>query len=486
MDEIIFAVWLTFKVFFIVLLIYFVVNGLDDLLIDAVYYLRKIYRFLFKRQYVRPIQLEQLLAVPQKPIAMLIPAWDESNVIRHMLTNTIATQRYQNYVIFVGTYPNDQATRLEVQKVREKYKNVEFVITPADGPTNKADCLNWVWQGILFYEKQHNVEFQIFVMHDAEDVIHPLEFLYLNYLIPRFHFVQIPVFPFPTSLWNFTNGVYMDEFAEFHTKDLRVREILSDALPSAGVGTALSREILQYLASIRKNQLFDVSSVTEDYLMGISLKDFPGRKIFLQQEVALPQEQKEPLATREFFPQSFRASTRQKSRWIMGISLQGWKAGWSNSFGTNYFLFRDRKAFIGNFVTVFGYLIVLAFIISELINRFSNWYYMPPLIELNSFFVYLIGIVFVLFIWRIFNRFYASYKIYGLAHASLVLPRLLYGNILNFCATLLALKRFLKAWRTGTTPAWGKTEHAYPTEEQLKSYHKKLGDILLEKKIYYF
>jgi adsorption protein B len=146
-----FALWFSFRALFITLIILFLLNGLDDLFVDFLFYGRKLYRLVFRRRVVVPVTVERLNAVPEQPAAIMIPAWDESAVIRRMLLNTIGTLHYRNYRIFVGTYPNDEATRMEVEKVREIYANVEAIVTPADGPTNKADCLNWVYQGIRTY-----------------------------------------------------------------------------------------------------------------------------------------------------------------------------------------------------------------------------------------------------------------------------------------------------------------------------------------------
>jgi bacteriophage N4 adsorption protein B len=481
MSEILFAVWFFFRVFFIFLLFVFVLFGLDDLWIDVVYYVRAIYRGLFRRKRVRPVTLQQLKSVPEKPIAIMVPAWDESAVIGRMLRHTLKSVIYRDFRIFVGTYPNDEATRREVQKVREEDPRVELVTTPAPGPTNKADCLNWVLQGIRVFEKDHGMEFAIFLMHDAEDVIHPLSLLYYNYLMPRIDFVQVPVFPFPAGWKNFTTGVYMDEFAENHTKLMRVRELIAGALPSAGVGTALSRRCLDHIAAERENQVFDISSVTEDYLMGLRLQDFPGKKIFLQQEAGIDPSlnSRAPIATREFFPSSFRASVRQKSRWIMGISLQGCSYGCKGKLGTNYFIFRDRKAALSNLVVALGYILIFFWLAGMVINCCTELY-LPPLIERGEIYAYLVYLVLFIFLWRIANRIYASWKIYGPLHGVLAVPRLFWGNIINFCATWLALKRYIHARRTGTVPEWGKTAHAFPTEEQMRRYHKRLGDILLE------
>ena len=129
--------------------VWIVISGLDDLFVDLVYYIRTGYRAIFRRHLIRPMTRKQLNACPEKPIAIMIPAWNESDVIDKMLLNTVTTLDYKNYHVFVGTYPNDEATLLAVEKVREIYPLVSALVTPANGPTNKADCLNWIIQGIF-------------------------------------------------------------------------------------------------------------------------------------------------------------------------------------------------------------------------------------------------------------------------------------------------------------------------------------------------
>ncbi len=491
-----FALWFSFRALFITLIILFLLNGLDDLFVDFLFYGRKLYRLVFRRRVVVPVTVERLNAVPEQPAAIMIPAWDESAVIRRMLLNTIGTLHYRNYRIFVGTYPNDEATRMEVEKVREIYANVEAIVTPADGPTNKADCLNWVYQGIRTYEKDHGIRFAYVVMHDAEDVVHPLSLKYYNYLIPRVHFIQLPVFPLEVKWTNLIVGVYMDEFAENHTKDLRAREILTSSLPCAGVGAAASHEAMDYLAIEHQNQVFDIGSLTEDYLMGIKLRGYPGRKIFLQQEsvrvevvrsagTGSSREKRvvEPIATREYFPSTFAASVRQKSRWILGIGLQGWKFGWTGSLRDDYFLFRDRKSLATNLLVVLGYVVAAYWFICRGVEVARPGLVIPPLIEPHEvYYTMLLGVL-GLFGWRIVNRIALTWHIYGWVHGLLAIPRLVVGNIINFWATCLAIQRYVASVRRGKVPEWGKTSHAFPSEDQLRAYHRKLGDLLLEHRL---
>lgn len=478
-----FYVWVVFRSLFIFLIIFFIVSGLDDLFQDIVYYLRWIFRALFRRKLVNPVTREQLNAVPEKAVAIMVPAWDESAVIGPMLLNTCSTLDYKNFVVFVGTYPNDEATRVEVEKIRDIYPNIEVAITPSDGPTNKADCLNWVYQGLLIYEMEHGVHFEIFVMHDSEDVIHPLSIKYYNYLIPRLDFIQLPVYPLEAKWTDLVIGVYMDEFAESHSKDLRIREALARSIPSAGVGTAMSRATIEFLASHHDNQIFDITSVTEDYLMGLKLEDFDGRKIFLQQDIERSgDERKEPIATRALFPTTFAAAVRQKSRWILGIALQGWSVGWGRSLGSGYYLFRDRKGVLTNILVVVGYVVFFWWAISGFLNNQFAGVDIPPLVETDEIWWNFSGLVLALFVWRIINRVGFTWRVYGLKFAVLAIPRLIYANVLNFCATLAAISEFASAKREGRVPEWKKTEHSFPSEEQLRRYRRRLGDILLDKR----
>lgn len=490
-EEILFWVWLSLRGMMLVLIFMFLISGLDDFFVDMVYYLRALVRATFKRKYRQPLTQERLASVPEKPIAIMVPAWDESAVIKAMLLNTLGSVQYRNYHIFVGFYANDGATEIAVGEVAEIYPQVQGVMVPHDGPTNKADCLNWVFQGIRTYEQDHDVRFDSLVLHDAEDVIHPLSLKFYNYLIPRFHFIQLPVFPLATHWSDFVTGTYMDEFAESHTKELRTREMIATTLPSAGVGTAVSREAMDFLAAAGGNQVFDISSLTEDYMFGLRLSQFSGKKMFLQQTLEVGgklglvykggRRPSEPLATRELFPSNFADAVRQKSRWILGITLQGWRAGWGHTLGDAYYLYRDRKSIVTNLAVFMGYILVLVTAAAWALNEVFGIRQLPPLVGSdNLLYVVAFRTVIVLLIWRILNRVISSARIYGPLHGALAVPRLIFGNYLNFIATCVAIGRYLRSRLAGQTPGWEKTSHAFPSDEQLRSYHRRLGDLLVD------
>jgi adsorption protein B len=151
------------------------ISSIDDLFIDVRYWVREIWRKLKIWPRYKALTPEQLRAVPEKPIAIMVPAWQEYDVIASMIENMVATLEYREFMVFVGTYPNDQRTIDEVERMRRRYKQLVRVPVPHDGPTCKADCLNWIVQSIEQTAKTRGIEFAGMVLHDSEDVLHPLE-----------------------------------------------------------------------------------------------------------------------------------------------------------------------------------------------------------------------------------------------------------------------------------------------------------------------
>src|SRR5262249_34267317 len=164
-------------------------------------------------------------------------------------------------------------------------------------------------------------------------------------------------------LTNWVAGTYLDEFAENHSKDLLVRELLSRVIPSAGGGTGLNRKVIDEMAGSRQDRIFNPNSLTEDYEIGCGLLPFKREGSLTQYSVFRSQvvvkgllrkrkeviRVRERVAVREFFPDRFRLAVRQKSRWVLGISLQGWKSlGWRGNFWVKYMLYRDRKSLLTN------------------------------------------------------------------------------------------------------------------------------------------
>src|SRR5688572_29710566 len=211
--------------FAVVLAALILVSGLDDAFVDAYYWLRRLGRR--KRCIGEGAGLDALLARPESSFAIMVPAWKEHDVIAAMVENTVKTLDYLAYRIFCGVYRNDPATAAEVDRMVARYPDrVTRVDVPHDGPTCKADCLNHIARRVLTEEHSSGKRFAGMVLHDSEDVIHPLELKLFNSLVPGKDLVQLPVFSLDRAWHEFTAGTYIDDFAESHGKDMAVREAL--------------------------------------------------------------------------------------------------------------------------------------------------------------------------------------------------------------------------------------------------------------------
>lgn len=478
--------------------ILFVVSGLDDLFIDIWYWVRYPYRAWKMRQYV-PLQYETLLETPEKPIAVLIPCWGEANVIGSMLRHNTHAIDYTNYIFFVGVYPNDLDTIAEVRAAMAGNSHIQCVIGKQPGPTNKAANLNQIYQAIKQYETTQEEPFQMIVFHDSEDVIHPLSFKLYNHIIPRKDMIQLPVFPMVAPLYQFTHWLYADEFAENHTKNITVRESMGCHIPSAGVGTAFARRVIEVLEKDNDGKPFSETSVTEDYRTSLIVRQYGFKQIFLTHAIRrtvwkrkgwlkpryVECKVKERVATRAMFPEEYIKAVRQKTRWIIGIVFQEWEhTPWPGAWRLRYSVMHDRKAFMTHFINGAGYLIFLFWL-------FYRWYTdsdpsYPSLQEQINFepWVWQLIVItsFIMFA-RLVQRFIATYRVYGVLPAMLAIPRACYGNFLNMHAVLRAYGIYFMASgkkKRKKPVAWDKTEHTFPGRHLLVPYRKRLGDLLLE------
>ena len=336
-------------------------SGLDDLFLDLCATYFGVSRWWRRRGRGLVRDGEGVIWPDHRPversIALFIPAWREDAVIEKMLDHNIAAISYSNYQIFLGVYPNDMRTLSRVRASEAKYTRVHHVLCPHDGPTSKADCLNWVYRGMLCYEEQNGCRFEIVLHHDAEDVIHPKSLAWISRYGQHYQMVQMPVLPLPTPWWELTHGTYCDDFAQSSLRDLQVRQRLGGFLPSCGVGTAYQRGALDRLAWNNGGDPFRAKSLTEDYEVGLELDRLGNSQVLLDAK-ALGNHTL--AATREYFPRQWRGAVRQRARWVAGITLQSWQeTGWNAGPGQLYWLWRDRKGLLNNPLTVAANLIFL-------------------------------------------------------------------------------------------------------------------------------
>ena len=469
-------------------------SSLDDLFLDVCFFFVWL-RSRWRRAPLYGFPLSPPRAQRERKIALAIPCWEEAGVIREMLENNLTAINYGNYEAWVGLYPNDTATIDEVVRCKARFPRIRYVICPHAGPTTKADCLNWIMEGIRRREEATGERYEIFLQHDAEDVIPPSSLRVINDHIGHYDMVQFPVFPLPTPVWDITHGTYGDEFAEFHLKELPLRVQLGGFLPSAGVGTAYRREALEKLLAAHGDQLFDPTSLTEDYFTGLELHRLGCKQLFLR----LPSEGRAgassrdeliltgkpttsgPFAVRSYFPRSFRNAIRQRARWITGIGLQSWQRfGWRAGRGQLYWLWRDRKGLVGHPVTLLANAI-FCYGLARWVwahGTGTPWHF-GAIVLSQPIFVWLLLINFGTLTWRLAVRSVCSAKIYGWGHALTTPIRAPWSNLIKFCATWKAIVGFAVSRLRDRPLQWVKTSHAYPSLQVLMKYRQRLGDILV-------
>lgn len=462
------------------------VHQLDELFMDANYLLRGLHR-----RARRVIPWGALERVPQKHVAILVPAWREAGVIRGMLEHNLASIDYDRarYTVFCGTYANDPETQSEVDGASRRFAGVRKVVVPHDGPTSKADCLNWIYQGVLVEEQRRGRRYDILLMHGAKDVIHPMALRLYSLLIPRYELVQTPLFSLNRGLGQAVAATYLDELAEQQLKDMLVRDAIGGLVRSVGVGSAFEREAFAQVAGAHGERPFNVESLSAAYELGLAFR-LAGRRVHfachaLDDEHARERNRgDEIIATRESFPAEFAAAVRQRSRFVLGIALQGWRQiGWPGSLPVLYCLWRDRKALLTSLLGCLACLLVgyaglragaaaLGVGLSPFKLATSGWRgrVLHTLVVVN-----LLGLG-----WRLALRARLVGRIYGAGHALLSAPRMLLGGVIGLAATARAVGMFIKHRLTGKPLRWSKDPQAFPSPGVLRQRQRRLGEILTD------
>jgi adsorption protein B len=428
--------------------------AINDLLVDLIYFLRRLWRAAnVRRRYPRTFASYYIFNKDPGFIAVLVPAWDEAAVIASMLRSTLKRIDYDNYRIFVGHYRNDPATALAIASVVDQ--RIQMVEVDADGPTTKADCLNHLYDALIEYEVAHACEAKAIVLHDAEDVVHPLELRIFDGLIDRAAAIQLPVLPLvdPRSRW--VAGHYCDEFAEAHVKELVVREAVGAAIPLAGVGCAIARRPLARLAAMQDGKPFAGASMTEDYEIGLRLGALRLKTMFVR--IPVQPGDRGVVASRGHFPATLGAAVRQKARWLGGIALSGWdRLGWSGGAGERWMRMRDRRGPLAALLLLAAY--GAAFIWSQI--WLAEALGAPVKARLDPMLVTLLAINGGLLAWRVLMRALFTASAYGPAQGLLSIPRMIVGNVI----AMLAAARAISLHLGGGAKRWDKTRHIFPAE----------------------
>ncbi len=435
----------------------FLIGGLDDLAVDLVFIAGHLRRRLLGGRGERDRDDAPDIAAP---IAIFVPAWDESAVIGAMLRTALSRWGDADFLLYVGTYPNDGATIAAVADVAEGDARVRLVVGPLPGPTTKADCLNSLWRALQRDEVAEGRRVAAVLLHDAEDLVDPRELSVFAQYLARHDAVQLPVLPLPHPDSPLVSGHYCDEFAEAHGKNLMVRRMLGAGIPLAGTGCAIRRAMVQRIADARGGAPFDATSLTEDYELGLTMAALGG-------STALPRVRDREnglVAVRAYFPATLQAAVRQKARWLTGIALAGWdRTGWARPWAlTDHWMrMRDRRATLAMPVLALAYLALLLWSGAFGVHLLTRT---PPLLPDAALRV-LLACNLANLVWRIGMRAGFTWHCYGWREALLSLPRVIVANAI----ALLAARRAAFAYArmlAGAPPQWDKTRHQFPDDPE--------------------
>lgn len=427
----------------------FAIGGIDDLLVDAVWIGRRVWRRLTVYS-IHPRATAAALPPSRTPgpIAVLVPAWQEADVIGPMLQGCLDRWGGADFRLFVGCYANDPPTIAAVRRFDDP--RIYLVTGEVEGPTTKASCLNVLYAAMERDEIAQGRPYARVLLHDAEDVVHADELRVHAALGDRFALIQVPVLPLRQQGSPWISGHYLDEFAEAHSRDMVVREAIGAALPSAGVGCSIQRAALAEVEKARSGKPFADDSLTEDYELGLRLGELGLPCAFVRilgSDSAL-------VATRAHFPSTLTTAVRQKTRWTIGIALAGWdRVGWTGSLFERWMRLRDRRAPLAAVLLVCGYAaLVLTVLISLLgLPQAAPGQLLTLLLLANA----------GLLLWRLIIRAVCVTRHYGWREGLRSMPRMVTSNIVAMMAARRAIAGYLRMLRSGEVH-WDKTAHSFP------------------------
>jgi adsorption protein B len=432
----------------------FLVGGVDDLLVDLAWLVGRV-----RGRFAPDPKLAELQrpATPSR-FAIFVAAWREDGVIGAMLRAALRNIVHPDYRLYVGVYPNDPVTIAEVEAVARTDARVRLVIGPHDGPTTKGANLNVLWRALVADDARAERRTDAVVIHDAEDVIHPHELA-----VHEADVSQTPVVPLIRQtgiVARLVSGHYADEFAESHRAAMVVRAALGTGLPLAGVGCAVTARALERLAGSGGDP-FEADSLTEDYEQGLRLAAVGCRARFMRVRAA----DGSLIATRAYFPHTFKAAVTQKARWLVGIALSGWdRIGWARplAWSEHWMRMRDRRGPLAVLIVAAGYLALLAWGAAWLAHAVTG----VPAPARSSATHWLLAVDGALLVWRMAARGFHTGRTYGVAEGVRSLPRIFVANFIALLAVRRAIVRYL-AVLGGEAQRWDKTEHVFPDPEAL-------------------
>ncbi len=437
--------------------VFFLIGALDDLAIDLSWLWLKL------TGRARTPELNRIALQHREldgPAAVFIPAWQESEVIGDTIEHILTSWPHRYMRLYIGCYRNDPATIDACINGAGGDDRLRIIVHDKDGPTTKADCLNRLYEALRSDERRGQFRFASVVFHDAEDMVDPAALGLLSASIEDgADFVQIPVEPMVQPNSRFCGSHYCEEFAESHGKAMVVRDAFGVGLPGAGVGCAISRKALGWLdkRAGKPEQPFASDSLTEDYELGLSVAAAGGTCRFIRARGA---QDGKLIATRAYFPSKLGEVTRQKTRWIHGIALQGWdRVGWSGHWVETWMRARDRRGPVTALILLIGYVLIVLAGLGWALAGLG----ITPAIEFSPLLKTLLFANLFAFVWRAIWRFAFTASIYGAGEGIFAIIRIPVTNVISIIAGRRAVTAYARSLM-GRGIEWDKTSHTlHPT-----------------------
>jgi adsorption protein B len=139
--------WLAFVQYELLLFaaVFFLIGAIDEIAVDVAWlWLRLTGRARSFRIDRKKARARALLG----PAAVLIPVWQEDQVIEFTVAHALAAWPQADLRLYVGCYPNDPDTLEAVMRGAGSDPRIRAVLLEHEGPTTKADCLNRLYAAL--------------------------------------------------------------------------------------------------------------------------------------------------------------------------------------------------------------------------------------------------------------------------------------------------------------------------------------------------
>ena len=117
-----------------------------------------------------------------------------------MLESTCDRLDYTNYDVFIGTYPNDEPTQFEVARAAFDRPRIQSRGLPQPRPDQQGRLPELGRRsGTASRSARSGKRYEILVLQDAEDVVHPLALKVFNRFVPEYDLSAAPGHPVRAS-----------------------------------------------------------------------------------------------------------------------------------------------------------------------------------------------------------------------------------------------------------------------------------------------